>query len=295
MFFIMSLTILALLPEAAAVTVEFPLAVGAELGALLDRTELEAVDPVRVSSRVWTDERAALTVVMAVSRLVTWVVSDFFSASLQDTEEATPVISAASLVRSLEGNLVDFVRRAVVLEMISAQLVAVALTTRLPLELPARALALALTEVRESLLALRVAAFLVKPVEDWEQAAMEGIASSSYFLHTLKALLHLLNCFEIFLASSLALQDLVALAVSASWGPIQQPQASETLVLVVPRVLLRQTWTENLNCVTSFSQLLMKVVLGWGKLAGLQDLLTLSSQSNKVLVRFWSCLAPLLP
>ena len=43
----MSLTILALLPEAAAVTVEFPLEVGAELGALLDRTELEAVDPVR--------------------------------------------------------------------------------------------------------------------------------------------------------------------------------------------------------------------------------------------------------
>ena len=45
----MSLTILALLPEAAAVAmvVPFPLAVGAELGALLDRTALEAVDPVR--------------------------------------------------------------------------------------------------------------------------------------------------------------------------------------------------------------------------------------------------------
>ena len=42
----MSLTILALLPEAAAV-VMFPLEVGAEDGALLDRTPLEAVDPVK--------------------------------------------------------------------------------------------------------------------------------------------------------------------------------------------------------------------------------------------------------
>ena len=41
----MSLTILALLPEAAAVEVE--LALGADVGALLDRTALEAVDPVR--------------------------------------------------------------------------------------------------------------------------------------------------------------------------------------------------------------------------------------------------------
>ena len=41
----MSLTILALLPEAAAVDVE--LALGADVGALLDRTALEAVDPVR--------------------------------------------------------------------------------------------------------------------------------------------------------------------------------------------------------------------------------------------------------
>ena len=42
----MSLTILALLPEAAAV-VMLPLEVGAEDGALLDRTLLEAVDPVK--------------------------------------------------------------------------------------------------------------------------------------------------------------------------------------------------------------------------------------------------------
>jgi len=39
----------------------------------------------------------------------------------------------------------------------------------------------------------------------------------------------------------------------------------------------------------------MKVVSGWGKLAGLQEVLTLISQSNRVLVRFPSCLAPSLP
>ena len=38
------------------------------------------------------------------------MVSDFFSSSLQDTEEDTPVISAASLVKSMAGNLVDFSR-----------------------------------------------------------------------------------------------------------------------------------------------------------------------------------------
>ena len=62
-----------------------------------------------LESRVWTDERAALTTVMADSRLVTWLVRDFLSASEQVTEP-TPVISAASLVKSLLGALVDFSR-----------------------------------------------------------------------------------------------------------------------------------------------------------------------------------------
>ena len=46
---------------------------------------------------------------MADSRLVTWLVRDFLSASEQVTEP-TPVISAASLVKSLLGALVDFSR-----------------------------------------------------------------------------------------------------------------------------------------------------------------------------------------
>ena len=62
-----------------------------------------------LESRVCTDERAALTTVMADSRLVTWLVRDFLSASEQVTEP-TPVISAASLVKSLLGALVDFSR-----------------------------------------------------------------------------------------------------------------------------------------------------------------------------------------
>ena len=62
-----------------------------------------------LESRVWTDERAALTTVMADSRLVIWLVRDFLSASEQVTEP-TLVISAASLVKSLLGALVDFSR-----------------------------------------------------------------------------------------------------------------------------------------------------------------------------------------
>ena len=62
-----------------------------------------------LESRVWTDERAALTTVMADSRLVTWLVRDVLSASVQVTEP-TLVISAASLVKSLLGALVDFSR-----------------------------------------------------------------------------------------------------------------------------------------------------------------------------------------
>jgi len=281
-------------PEGAAV--EFEPEEPEPEGAALARTELEAVDPVKVKSRVWTDERALLTTLMAASMLVTWVPRDFFSSAVQVTEEDTPVISAASVVKSFEGKLLALLMSALVLERISAQLVATALTT-LPLELldPARALILVFASVRALLLALRVAAFLVSPVEDWAQAMMEGMASSSYFLHTLKALLQALNCLLMAVASLLALQDLMEFAVFASWGPSQQPQASDTLVLVAPMDLLMQIWTENLKAPTSLLQLLMKVKLGWGKLAGLQDLLTLSSQSNRVLVRFWSCLAPLLP
>ena len=42
---------------------------------------------------------------MAVSMLVTWVPRDFFSSAVQVTEEDTPVISAASVVKSFEGKL----------------------------------------------------------------------------------------------------------------------------------------------------------------------------------------------
>lgn len=58
-------------------------------------TELEAVDPVKVESKVWTDERAFLTVVMATSMRVTWLLREFFSSEEQVTLEDTPVISAA--------------------------------------------------------------------------------------------------------------------------------------------------------------------------------------------------------
>ena len=94
------------------------------------------------------------------------------------------------------------------------------------------------------------------------------------------------------LALSEALQDLMDCAVWLSCGPTQHPHASDTLVLVPPMVLLRQAWTAVLKLLVRFSHMVMKVVFGCGKLAGLHEALTLSSQSNSVLVRFWSCMAP---
>ena len=99
---------------------------------------------------------------------------------------------------------------------------------------------------------------------------------------------------EMALASLLILQDLRALTVVLRSLSVKHLQASVLLVLVPlkPMALVRQDPAWVLKVVVRLLQRLMKVMLGWGKLAGLQDLLTLISQSNKVLVRLVSCLAP---
>lgn len=73
---------------------------------------------------------------------------------------------------------------------------------------------------------------------------------------------------------------------------VQQAHESVTLDLVS---LFRHSLAWVSNVVVLFSHPSMKVALGWGKLAVLQEALTLSSQSKSVLVRFASCLAPSLP
>lgn len=79
----MSLTSLSLLPLLADVAVE----------AEVVRDEVEAVDPVRVSRRDWTDERAESTEAIAVVSDVTCVDSDDFSDEEHDTELLTLEIS----------------------------------------------------------------------------------------------------------------------------------------------------------------------------------------------------------
>ena len=157
-----------------------------------------------LESRVWTEERALVTELMADSMEVTWVFMEVFSASVQVTVEGTSEISLASAEMSAVGfcetlvdtetlglntvNKVLFYLQAASLVRISAQLVAVA-RTLLPevlLELD-KLLIFSLAADRLALLAARVVALAVSLVESWAHAMMAGIASSSYFLHTLKA------------------------------------------------------------------------------------------------------------
>ena len=157
-----------------------------------------------LESRVWTEERALVTELMADSMEVTWVFMEVFSASVQVTVEGTSEISLASAEMSAVGfcetlvdtetlglntvNKVLFYLQAAALVRISAQLVAVA-RTLLPevlLELD-KLLIFSLAADRLALLAARVVALAVSLVESWAHAMIAGIASSSYFLHTLKA------------------------------------------------------------------------------------------------------------
>merc|ERR1711933_317592 len=61
------------------------------------------VVPVRVESRVWTEDRALVTELMADSMKVTWVFMEVFSASVQVTVEGTSEISLASAEMSAVG------------------------------------------------------------------------------------------------------------------------------------------------------------------------------------------------
>ena len=122
------------------------------------------------------------------------------------------------------------------LVIISAQLTAVARLLRLPeLELElARLLILVLAAVMEALLAERVAALAVCSAVVVTQDMIAVTASSSYFLHTPKAVLHLLSCVVMALALLLVLQLFREWAVLFSLGPNQHPQASDTFVLEDP-------------------------------------------------------------
>ena len=69
------------------------------------------------------------------------------------------------------------------------------------------------------------------------------------------------------LALLLVLQLFREWAVLFSLGPSQHPQASDTLVLEEPSDLPTQLPVSLMKLVTRLSQRVMRVVLGWGKLA----------------------------
>lgn len=87
---------------------------------------------------------------------------------------------------------------------------------------------------------------------------------------------------------------LTEIAVMFSCGPTQQLQASSADSAFFPMVLFRHVSVAVLKFETRVSHSEIAVLFGWGKLAVLHDLLTSTSQSNRVLVRLVSCLAPLL-
>ena len=120
--------------------------------------------------------------------------------------------------------------------MTSAQLTAVARLLRLPeLEVElARLLIFVLAAVMEALFAERVAALAVCSAVVVTQDMIAVTASSSYFLQTPNAVLHLLSCLVMALALLLVLQLFRECAVVFSFGPSQHPQASDTFVLEAP-------------------------------------------------------------
>ena len=155
--------------------------------------------------------------------------------------------------------------------MTSAQLTAVARLLLLPeLELElARLLIFVLAAVMVELLADRVAALAVCSAVVVTQDMMAVMASSSYFLQTPKAVLHLLSCLVTALALLLVLQLFSEWAVVFSLGPSQQPQASDTFVLADPMDFPTQVPVSLMKLVTRLLHRLIKVALGLGKFSGL--------------------------
>ena len=153
--------------------------------------------------------------------------------------------------------------------MTSAQLAAVALILRLPELLPAKLLILALAAVMEALFTERTVALAVCCAVVVTQDMMAVRASSSYFLHVPKAVLHLFSCLVMALALLLVLHCFSDWAVLFSMGPTQHPQASDTFVLVEPNVLFKHAVVAVVKLLTRLSHKVVSVVLGFGKFDGL--------------------------
>merc|ERR1711992_7138 len=133
----------------------------------------------------------------------------------------------------------------------------------------------------------RAAALAFRASTETEQAAMEVTASSSYFLQVEKASLQAFSPWAT-AATSGILQSLTASLAAASSGAAQQVQASAAVASLLS---VRQASAAATKVAEALTHSSTKVMLGMGK-SVVQEALTATSQSNRVLVRLVSCRAP---
>ena len=117
------------------------------------------------------------------------------------------------------------------------------------------------------------------------------MAASSYFLHFLKASEHAFIAFLTFSASLENLHCLTAWTVLLKPAPPQHAQAME--VLDSRTVSVTQALASLSNRPASVSHSATLVLLGWGQLEVLQDLVISEVHKERVPVRFFSWTAPL--
>merc|ERR1719410_1659919 len=177
--------------------------------------------------------------------------------------------------------------------------VAVELLEHVPLGLESLTLCLARAVVTEAATEERPAAESVEPVAssrvalasrastETEQAAMEVTASSSYFLQVEKASLQAFRPCATAETSGI-LQSLTASLAAASSGAAQQVHASAAVASLLS---VRQASAAATKVAEALTHSSTKVMLGMGK-SVVQEALTATSQSNRVLVRLVSCKAP---
>jgi len=117
---------------------------------------------------------------------------------------------------------------------------------------------------------------------------MVEIAASSYCLHLEKAALQALSPFAISETASI-LQLLTSSLYFVISSLVQHVQASSA---VASLLLSKHFWASVSKLVTDAAQASTAVMFAFGKLAGLQVLLTSFSHSCRVMVRLAICLAP---
>merc|ERR1719431_2083497 len=244
--------------------------------------ESDAVVPVAVSRSAWTVANSEETVVMAVSREVTWLEREAFSVVVQVT--VTLVTVAASTEIRLEAGFWSTRESSLVMvETTAAQVVTAA---RVLLEmLLARLLAVVLAAVRPAEFWVSALALAFKLSVDSEQAEMAFRPSSSYVLHREKFPLHWLSWAIMALELSEILQALTLATAVSKVEFSQQLQASSPL-------FVRQVSTMPLYAVMSVLHCVTIVMFGRGKFEGLQLALMVFSHLSRVWVRLVSWLAP---